>query len=1047
MNRGEGAKYAAKAKSGQIGIYLFKDTKPNKNKKFGYKKRAQTYSIRKVTTAQDSQANSTPAPLKKPTSEKATYPKSHTQYAKETGSPWSRQIASNNTSDRKLTGTDFVKRNVQKVGEKTKEDSKDAHTIALTQDQLNAILKSIGQIAGSEKVASIEIEDGDVKVNAPDEELPKDKFDDSNQDSKPDKKDGNEHTVEEGDENISPFPGSQNILSLVGKARTRTPSRGPSTEPTTPSKTSGAANAVSSKTLKERSAEKVAENGKKQTMKDPKTGDGNQTGSREEGIGQVEFAHLSLAERKRRKWKQEQDEQEALNRQQALQEKHVREVVASRMGMMHHEMSTPEHHERSLTASRNTPQVDTTTSLRDPFSLETSPRGVAPSSLGVIETQRIVPAAMRSSFLIGGQGSAGSRLNDHNAQVKRRQQQEWLKELEQQRIEAQERKEQEKRRHQEFESNLTHQWAEPVELPKTQQSIKGHGKVHDDSAMYRQIERKVDRGEEVEQPHSAPPPGSEGRDDSQAFTKPSQERSHIRAHNLLLDPAEIERREAQRVKHMEHMLAVKAQVEEKQRLKREAEERRRQGEAEEERQLAHQRMNLQHQYDSEKEKQRKKEDDEAARHTALVESMQAAYNDAQKEKHQKRLEKLTKMGHDTSNLRSSWDNQQDNSPPKQDTKVAYKTSPRPEQPTMPQHVQHPPEVPIPLHVMDHVINQVKDSPIMVDAFTSPVYDQAVQTDVTLQGGLLEREPSAHIEYRPHRRIAQQEAGRKDQKMERIQTYKAREKKRISKEERQSEVNARVMTQTQQTSRTTSPGSEPGNSRKKSVKKLEKPVWGANTKTKKLQQNSDKDLTVNKRKREERRQQRAAELLAEQERNAPGRLLKAKKPVAAGAVQPDTVQGSKPTQSRAGGSLDRKPNHKPHHGRTDLVQDQGDMQTWTDENSDLPDTPPLKNGDFVPFLRSDEPLMSEDSVPVTPESHQMLRQRKIVQTVIADDNNRGRKENKIRLLAQNEKDPLLNPDRLKDTEQRQERILQQLSHLRQGLMMKQREMELGLSSPV
>ena len=45
------------------------------------------------------------------------------------------------------------------------------------------------------------------------------------------------------------------------------------------------------------------------------------------------------------------------------------------------------------------------------------------------------------------------------------------------------------------------------------------------------------------------------------------------------------------------------------------------------------------------------------------------------------------------------------------------------------------------------------------------------------------------------------------------------------------------------------------------------------------------------------------------------------------------------------------------------------------------------------------------------------------------------------------DPLLNPERLKDSEQRQERILQQLSHLRQGLMMKQREMELGLSSPV
>ena len=54
-------------------------------------------------------------------------------------------------------------------------------------------------------------------------------------------------------------------------------------------------------------------------------------------------------------------------------------------------------------------------------------------------------------------------------------------------------------------------------------------------------------------------------------------------------------------------LAVKAQVEERQRLKREAMEAKKREEAEEERKLAEEREMLQKQFDMEKEKQRKKE--------------------------------------------------------------------------------------------------------------------------------------------------------------------------------------------------------------------------------------------------------------------------------------------------------------------------------------------------------------------------------------------------------------------------------------------------------
>ncbi|XP_022099364.1 coiled-coil domain-containing protein 66-like isoform X2 [Acanthaster planci] len=1049
MNRGEGAKFAAKAKSGQIGIYLFKDTKPNRNKKFGYKQKSQAFPIRKVTTGRDSEVENKPVPTKKPTAEKSSLQKNHSTNAKDLKSG-RETITSDTTYNRKQSSKDFVKKNVQKFSEKTKEESKDTNTVALTQDQLNAILKSIGQITGSEKVASIEIENGNVKVNAPNQEPPKDKPGDSTKDSKPDKEFDSEHSKKECEDNISPVS-TENILSLLGKLGTRTPSPVLSSKPPTPSKApASVVITTASHSPKKDSGPKTEKQRKDEVTKDEKTGGTNQIGSKEKEVaGQLEFSHLSLAERKRRRWQQERDELAALEQQLTLQGKHAREVIANKTAMAHHETNMPEYHDRNQAPSRNTPQADTTKSPRDTFSLETSPRVVAPSSLSVIETQRIVPAAMRSSFLIGGQGSAGSRLDDHNTQVKRRQQQEWLKELEQQRIEAHERKEQEKKRQQEFESNLAHQWAEPVDVPKTGQISNGQLKVQDDSAMIRQTDRKVDNEEEIEQPHSAPPQGSWVRDDRGSVMKMSENRSHIRAHNLLLDPAEIERREAQRVKHMEHMLAVKAQVEEKQRLKKEAEERRRQEEAEEEKRLGQIRMNTQHQYELERNKQKRKEEDEAARHRALAESMQVAYLEAQQEKHQKRLDKLAKMGHDTSNLRRSWDNQQEVSQHQQpNSQLAYKASPRPEQPTVPQPVQYSPTVLEPV-VIDHKTSHAVERPTMVDAFTSPVYDQAVQTEfhfpprenVMLQGGLLEREPSAHIEYKPERQEAGHELRGKDKKIVQTQMHNDQGRKRTVQKEAQ-EGNTRPV---RQTSRASSAGSEQEYSQK-SFRKTEKPVWGASTKSKKAQRNSDKDLTVSKRKREERRQQRAAELLAAQERNAPRRLLKTKKPTPVGGIQTEAIQGSKPMQSRVRGNLDRNHNQEHHQGRRNSVQDQVETQMWAEENSNLPDSPPLRNGDFVPFLRTEEPVsLSEDSVPVTPESLQMQRQRKTMNTVITDENDRGRREDRFRLPVQNERDPLLNPDRLKDSEQRQERILQQLSHLRQGLMMKQREMELGLNS--
>ncbi|XP_071808600.1 uncharacterized protein [Asterias amurensis] len=1067
MNSGEGLKFAAKNKSGQqVGNLLFKDPKPNKNKKFGYKKRAQSFPVRKVGAAQDSEAENKPATQKKVVPDRSGSQKNRSTNPRDAEPKPGRKT--NNPGAEQETrkqGKDFVRKNVQRVTGKAKDEGAiDRNTVTLTQDQLNAILKSIGQVAGRDNVASIAIENGDVKVNTAEKDTPPEKGDEAKQKE--------EDSTTTNENRVTSAAASENILSLLAKSNKKNekfPTSTPSSKPPTPSKTP--ASITNTTTLPKEDAKEKAPRKEEET-----TGE-NKKDSHQTDFKELEFANLSLAERKRRIWKQELDEQVALKRQQVEQEKYVRDV-ASRMGGPQYGAATRSQYEGHAAPSRQAIQNDELRKSTENFSPDSSPRGVAPSSLGVIATQRAVPAAMRASFLIGGQGS----VSDYNAQLKKRQQQEWLQELEQQRIEAEQRKRNDKQRQRESDSDLTHQWAEPVNPPKTQQTTQGHqGRVRDDTALIgRGSEREAvsERQEVVEQPRSAPPQGGDAPGESGSLTNRSEERSHIRANNMLVDPAEMERREIKKQKHMEHMLAVKAQVEEKQRLKREADERRRREEAEQEMRIIQQRENLQHQFDLDKNKKRKKEEEEAARQKALADSMQTAYQEAQQEKHQKRMDKLGRMGHDTSNLRRSWDNQ-NGSPeghpqqhiPQAAYKTAYQASPRMQQPTEPQPVRHSPPAPAAYHVNDQVTHhvthqvghqvahqvahQVTEAPVMVDAFTSPVYDQAVQTefhfppngDISLQTVQMGRERSAGIEYKPGRKQAKGEPG-KGKKSDRTQVEKTKERRtRTVREEPQQVKNKR---QTQRTSRASSPGSEQDYTRNKPVEVVERPVWGASTKNKKLQRNSDKDLTVSKKKRDERRKQRAADLLAEQERNAPVRLTKTKRPKSPveDTRREKPIRGTKPATSRAVSSATTNEGRN-HEGRTDSVRDRADSQPRTDRRSYLPDTPPLKNGDFVPFMRTDEPVMSEDSVPVTPESRQMQRQRKIVKTIVADDaprHHQGREEIR-KISVQTEKDPLLNPERLKDSEQRQERILQQLSHLRQGLMMKQREMELGLSSPV
>lgn len=95
-------------------------------------------------------------------------------------------------------------------------------------------------------------------------------------------------------------------------------------------------------------------------------------------------------------------------------------------------------------------------------------------------------------------------------------------------MEAEDRKRKDKQRQRELDSDLTQQWAEPVNPPKMQQTTQGHqGRVRDDTAlMARGSEREAaSRREEVgEQPRSAPPQGGDVLGESGSLTNRSEEK-------------------------------------------------------------------------------------------------------------------------------------------------------------------------------------------------------------------------------------------------------------------------------------------------------------------------------------------------------------------------------------------------------------------------------------------------------------------------------------------------------------------------------------------
>ncbi|XP_038862988.1 coiled-coil domain-containing protein 66 isoform X3 [Salvelinus namaycush] len=132
-----------------------------------------------------------------------------------------------------------------------------------------------------------------------------------------------------------------------------------------------------------------------------------------------------------------------------------------------------------------------------------------------------------------------------------------------------------------------------------------------------------------------------------------QKAIHLRTMTALLDPAQIEERERKRVKQLEHQRAIEAQVEERRR-QREAEEAVRLAvEQEEERRVAQERELLQKQYQLDTQRKRHTEEQHSRKQEELYLSVQRAQEEALKDKHQQRIRELARKGHDVSKLQHS----------------------------------------------------------------------------------------------------------------------------------------------------------------------------------------------------------------------------------------------------------------------------------------------------------------------------------------------------------------------------------------------------------
>ncbi|XP_041047970.1 coiled-coil domain-containing protein 66 isoform X2 [Carcharodon carcharias] len=147
--------------------------------------------------------------------------------------------------------------------------------------------------------------------------------------------------------------------------------------------------------------------------------------------------------------------------------------------------------------------------------------------------------------------------------------------------------------------------------------------------------------------------GSIGVDMGSDVLPNTHKTSFLRSMTALLDPAQIEERDLRRKKQREHQKAIAIQVEERRRQKQLEEDQIRKEEQKEELRLAKERERLRQQYEEETRVQREKEELHNRKTNLLYETVQRAQEEAQRQKQEQRIRELVRKGHDISNLQKN----------------------------------------------------------------------------------------------------------------------------------------------------------------------------------------------------------------------------------------------------------------------------------------------------------------------------------------------------------------------------------------------------------
>ncbi|XP_041349302.1 coiled-coil domain-containing protein 66-like [Gigantopelta aegis] len=574
--------------------------------------------------------------------------------------------------EKKEKRKDFIKRNREKFNENKKLGSNsnqaEKGTVTLTQDQLNAILESVGKIAagkGKGLRINIDNESNELKIEKPDSSV-------------------------EVSENVDP-----NTAELT--------------------KSDEKPNEMEDKNKTEGPSDKKEGDNKKMDKQDKEVDKTAADSESEISLPPpIPWAHLTVAEKKRLQWARERGE----TSQPAYDpwgRPGAGAPLRTETGQVFADLSkTQGKNTLASEEPKTTSTVDVSTKHVDSHNDQSHQSGGAQMT----ENEKIPPPAMRSSMVIGHVAPDENRYNTSKDQEKKK----WLEELEKQREEqrmrkllsrerlrdssendwadrfsqknevpSQEMKKEDKRAHVDNVPGVSHHQAVDYDqnLPPAIRSSfpVGSGTPNDTKILELKAEEKrkylKDLERQIEQRNqqkmkeqelermaehwaersSHGPPVVDvfdgevtGRTSSAPHPATSLETDemckHLRGQHIVLDPVTHRELEEKKRRHLEYQDAVRHQIEEKQKQKHMERERKRLEEMEEELKLQKQRDVLQKQYEEEQNKLKNKEEDRQHKIDQLKSAMDEARENAQREKVMRRLQRLEQGGHDVSYLKA-----------------------------------------------------------------------------------------------------------------------------------------------------------------------------------------------------------------------------------------------------------------------------------------------------------------------------------------------------------------------------------------------------------